>query len=447
MKVLLVRPPAPNILSFTKVLDNEPLELEYLLTALHTRGHEALIYDSLVHLMPLETFLEEHQPEAVAITGYITQEKLMLSFCDRVKMKSPHCYTILGGVHAQLNYKRLYSPHVDYIARSEDIWVFADLIDCLDSKQTTFETLNGLVYYTNHHWHENPLVPMDINNLPIPDRSHFYAYKDHFRYLELTGVATLKTTFSCTGNCNFCYCTLLAGGRYQARRLSLVIEEIVGIEAECIQIVDDDFLADPQRAWSFVDSIEKNNIKKRFICYARADRVANNPELIKALSRIGFRYFLVGLEAINTDTLTHYDKQTTAEVNQRCIEVIKGTQSEIIALMMVSHEATHKDFDDLYAWTVKNDIHYITISMFTPIPGTPLYEAYQDQLVSHDIEDWDFLHLVLEPTNMTKAQFYRAYYKLFIKLYRRAKKQGIYNFMDFEYYKQLLGYYLKRQFI
>jgi hypothetical protein len=32
MKVLLIRPQAPNKLSFINILDNEPLELEYLYT-------------------------------------------------------------------------------------------------------------------------------------------------------------------------------------------------------------------------------------------------------------------------------------------------------------------------------------------------------------------------------------------------------------------------------
>ena len=58
MKVLLVRPPAPNKLSFTKVLDNEPLELEYLHTILKNNGHLEYIYDGLVEKDSIATTIK-----------------------------------------------------------------------------------------------------------------------------------------------------------------------------------------------------------------------------------------------------------------------------------------------------------------------------------------------------------------------------------------------------
>lgn len=45
MKILLVRPGAPNVLSFTNILDSEPLELEYLHTGLKEAGYDDMIYD------------------------------------------------------------------------------------------------------------------------------------------------------------------------------------------------------------------------------------------------------------------------------------------------------------------------------------------------------------------------------------------------------------------
>lgn len=499
MKVLLVRPQAPNKLSFTKVLDNEPLELEYLHTVLAGAGFEDYIYDGLIEKHTVEETISREKPDVIAITGYITQQKLMLEFCELAKRLNPQIATIIGGVHAQRNYKVFYSPFVDFICRSESCDAFVELVKICEKKSKSnyvlplnkenvengfnkdlqnnhkdkpdtnsdikisnqdspksninlqninmeLQKINGLCFKTTFSkWAANELIPIDINTLPIPDRTFFYKNKDQFRYLDLTAVATVKTAFSCPYNCNFCYCTMLAGGRYMTRNLDLVIEEIKGIDADNIQIVDDDFLVDKKRLKEFISLIKENNIKKKFICYARADFVAQNEDIIAELSDIGFKYFLVGLEAVTDDELTGYNKQTSEDVNRRCVEVIGKTKSHCIALMIAPIDATKEYFDKLYNWVVLNKLKYVTVSIFTPIPGTPLYDEYKDKITSTDIEDWDFLHLVMDPVNLSRREFYYQYNKLFLRLYRIAKKTGIYDFMDLKFYKTMMQEYLRRK--
>lgn len=448
MKVLLIRPPAPNKLSFTKILDNEPLELEYLHTVLSKAGHSDYIYDGLIETVSVEAAILREKPEVIAITGYITQEKSMLRFCEKAKKIDSKIITIIGGVHAQLNYQRLYDPQVDYILRSESMDAFGRLMEAVTQpNRTKLGQINGLCYQTKEGWIANTLEPTNINDLPIPDRAFFHNNKHHYRYLDLTEVATIKTSLSCPFNCNFCYCTLLNGGRYQTRELSLVVEELKTIEAENIQIVDDDFLVDPKRISDFIDLIKKNKITKRFICYARADFVAENPELIKKLVEIGFHYFLVGLEAVTDTELSGYGKNTTKDHNEACLRVIQQAGGNCIALMIVPLNADKEYFETLYQWIVKNGIKYVTVSMFTPIPGTPLYEDYRHRLITNDIEAWDFLHLVVKPEKLTTRAFYRQYLKLFLRLYNLARASGIYDFMDLPYYMRMLRFALRRKII
>lgn len=444
MKVLLVRPPAPNKLSFTKVLDNEPLELEYLHTILKNNGHLDYIYDGLVEKDSIATTIKRENPDVIAITGYITQENLMKKYCKIAKNINPNIVTVVGGVHVQRNYERLYDSNIDFMLRSESMDAFLDFINYLNGSDIPISNINGLCYKADGAYVVNELKATCINSLPIPDRAHFYKYKKQFRYLDLTEVATVKTAFSCPYNCNFCYCTLLSNGRYTARDLNLVIEELKGLDCTNVQIVDDDFLVDKKRLWEFIRLVKENNIKKTYICYGRADFIVANPDIIKALKEIGFRYFLVGLEAVDDSQLTAYNKQTSVELNKKCVEVINDAGADCIALMIVGIDATKDDFDNIHKWVVTNNVKYVTVSIFTPIPGTPLYEEYKDKLITDNIEHWDFLHLVLEPVNMSKSQFYKEYFKLFMKLYKIAKDTGVYDFMDLDFYKNMLSDYLKR---
>lgn len=446
MKVMLIRPPAPNVLSFTKVLDNEPLELEYLHTVLKRDGYEDYIYDGLTESFSASDVMIREHPDVVAITGYITQEKMMLKLAAEAKNLNPPAITIIGGVHAQINYERFYNKHVDYIFRSESMDAFSALMRTISSNTGNLYMINGLcVREKSGNYTVNKLMPTDINSLPIPDRSFFYQHCQSYRYLDLTEVATVKFAFSCPYGCNFCYCTLLSSGLHTVRRMDLIMDELSGLRCQNVQIVDDDFLLDPDFVHKFIKEIKQRGIKKTFICYARADFVAAHPDLIMELSHIGFRYFLIGLEAVSDDELNNYNKKTSVDVNRQCVANINNTSADCIALLIAPLDANRQYFDNLYRWITDNGLKYVTVSVFTPIPGTPLYEEYEQRLISDDIEDWDFLHLVVEPENLTKSQFYAEYYKLFVKLYNLARKTGIYDFMDLKFYMDMLSSYLRRK--
>jgi radical SAM superfamily enzyme YgiQ (UPF0313 family) len=440
MKVLLIRPQAPNKLSFINILDNEPLELEYLYTELKNRGIESYIYDGLIENVSVKDTISREKPDVVAVTGYITQQNLMIQYCRLAKEYNNRIITVVGGVHVQRNYEQFYDDSIDYLLRSESVSDFGELLSGADLTK-----INGLIYKKEGQYIKNELISIDINSLPIPDRSFFNKHKSKYHYLHLQEVATIKTAFSCPYNCNFCYCTLLAGGKYRARDLALVIEELKTIESENVQIVDDDFLVDRSRLMEFVRLVRENNIKKTYICYARADFVANNEDIVKELSSIGFKYFLVGLEAISNEELIAMNKQVSLDENRKCIEVIRNANAHCIALLIAPISADKEYFNNLYRFVVETKLLYVTVSMFTPIPGTPLYEEYKDKITSKDIEEYDFLHLVLEPEKLTKQQFYMEYYKLVLRLYNLAKKSGIYDFMDIKFYKNMLTSYLKRK--
>ena len=128
MKILLVRPAAVNILQNLQVINSEPLELEYLYTVAQKHNWEPFIYDGFNSNKSLTKTIKEFKPDVIGITGYITHEKLILKYVELAKKFDPNIITIVGGVHAQLNYKNFYSPNTDFIFRSEDMIAFGTLI-------------------------------------------------------------------------------------------------------------------------------------------------------------------------------------------------------------------------------------------------------------------------------------------------------------------------------
>ncbi|MCI8556786.1 MAG: radical SAM protein [Lachnospiraceae bacterium] len=431
--ILLVKPESiDNGFSLDMALRTEPLELEYISAMLKAAHIPCYLYEAALDPHSFEDLLYEYHPEAVAITGYITQENRIKDYASRTKAFDPDILTLVGGSHAQKNAERFFEPDIDFICRSDNIFAILDILE-----QKPFENIDGLCYHTCEGWQKNPIEDFDINRLPIPDRSHMERYLSSYRYLDVHPVALLKTSSSCPHHCSFCYGRTLNNGRYYQRDLSLVIEELQSIASPNIQIVDDDFLYDTERLWDFISLVRSHNIHKTFICYGRADFITENPELMKALSHIGLRYVMIGLEAVSNRQLDSYAKGTSLDINCSCVRLLQELSIQPVGLFIVDIRFRRKDFKNLHRFIHSLGISYIGISIFTPIPGTALYRQYEKRLITRDPEKWDFMHLVVPPVHLSIFRFYLEYFLLVMDLFRLAQKKGIYKFLHLNDYKHI----------
>ncbi|WP_069999054.1 B12-binding domain-containing radical SAM protein [Cellulosilyticum sp. I15G10I2] len=434
MHVLLVRPKSLSMISNVDVINLEPLELEYLYTIALEEKVKCQILDCLLDKRSLIDVLKEFTPDLVVIGGYITQEAIMLDYSKTVKVYNASIKVMIGGVHAQVNYERFYTDTIDYIVHSSSLEPFRKILRLGTVLQNTgLKAIDGICYREDKTWIMNKSLPINPDDLPIPDRSHFNANKHLYRYLGFSPCAIVKTAFSCPYQCNFCFCRKINDGQYAARNIDLVVEEIAGIACDTIHIVDDTFLINRERVNRFIALIKEKNIKKSFIFYSRADFVVENEAIIKALGAIGTKGIIVGLEAVDDGALNAYGKQSSQDLNKQCVKMLQKYHIECLALFIVDIHATKMDFDNLYQWIEKVELKYASVSIFTPIPGTALFDQYKDKLTTEKMQYWDFLHLVLEPTNMSRKSFYLVYYKLFLKLSLLGKKNGVYDFVDMQY--------------
>lgn len=428
MKVLLVRPLLLNMLAVTGAIDCEPLELEYLYTACREIGADACIYDGIVESRRFRDVLRAYRPDVVAVTGYITQETRIRRYAAAAKAICPGCCVVLGGTHAQLNYRRLYFPEVDFITRSESMQDFQAFLSAVE-KDTGYETVNGLCWRQTGIFRENAYRPGDIAGLPIPDRTFRNRHAEAFRYLDYERVSTLKTAVSCPFSCLFCYGTHLHGGRYQARPVEMVVEEIASLEAETIFIVDSDFPADIRRTQEFIRLLKERNIRKHYIAYARADFIVQHPDVVAGLCKVGFAMFLVGLEGIQDDRLEAYHKGTSLAVNEACVRILQNNHATCVALMMADPSFTKDDFRRLYEWVKSQPLRYVTVQIYTPIPSTPLFEAEKEQIFEKHPEKWDLAHLVVKPDHMPVWLFHWRHRLLVARLYWLGYRRGAYHFV------------------
>ena len=412
MKVLLVKPEFKNVFTKLSLIRTEPLELEYMSAICKNNNIESTICDLTIKGKSLKYMLKTFKPDIVALTANFVHIHSIKKYVKLIKNYNPKVLTIVGGPHAEVVPEDFYFDGIDIICHSGGFKPFETIIK---SKKVNYKNIKGICYKKRSKWYKNEKEIFNVAELPFPDRTHFYNNIKKYKYVTMKSCAILKTSYSCPCNCNYCFSTLLNGGKYLCREPKNVVEEIKQINCDNIWIVDDTFYVNKKKLDEFINLIKEEKINKNYSLYFRADFIANNPDYMKKLSEIGVKMCAVGLEVIDDEILEKYNKGSSVNLILKALEVLKETNITCIGLLMVDIDAEKSYFKKLYNFIKKHELYLSTISILTPMPGTKQFQKYKDRIITDDYRKWDFVHLTIEPTHMSKLTFYIEFYKLYVK--------------------------------
>ncbi|MFT3945413.1 MAG: radical SAM protein [Agriterribacter sp.] len=401
MKILLVRPPVPkHTIGLKHIMICEPLELEYI--AAELLHHEVMIFDHLVEKDFLKR-VSAFKPDVVVSSCYKSGTNEVIKLFREIKHVNKNIITIAGGVHATLNPEDFADVAVDIIGIGDGTLLLAEIIDALDNKQPLMEVPgiaipagDGLLVKTAKRKY---MPPADA--LPLPRRELVSHLSHKYYYLMHKPVATMKTTWGCWYRCNFCFTWRITDGMPYSRSPESIIEELLTIKAKDVYIVDDIFLINKSRLRKLADLIRKHKIEKHYLCYARADFIAENEDVIKEWAELGLRAVFIGLDAVTDDELKHMNKQSPAHYNRAAIEMLRKYQVDTYGSLIPGASYEKKDWDRLWQFIEDARLYYVNISPATPLPGAMDYEAQKNALTvpvdAHGL--FDLSHQLM-PTKM-----------------------------------------------
>ena len=405
-RILFVRPAYHTRLSGVVRLVTEPLDLEMLVAVASDEGCPARIHDPMVTRERFTDVLRSFRPAVVAITGYYPARDSMLEHARCAKAMDPTVRVWIGGVHAELNHTDFHRDRVDLVVHSGGAGTFRAALRHLKEGDNPVGLSGTCSRSKTGEWCCAEAATLEVDALPLPDRSHFLDHRDRFAYMDYGPVALVKTAYGCPYGCAFCACRKLNGGRYHPRDLTAVVDEIEHIACDTIWIVDDTFLIDMDRISEFAAMLKRRAVSRRFIIYSRSEFIADHPGVVDLLASMGVIDIIIGLESIHEQRLLDYNKTATEAHNRRAVTLLKAAGIECTGLFIMDLAATHRDFVALDRWIREVGLTRYTLSVFSPFPGTDAYETYRDQLTTTDCRKWDLSHLVMAPTGMSRAGFY-----------------------------------------
>lgn len=423
MKILLVRPPVPkHTIGLKHIMICEPLELEYIAGSLI--GHDLQIFDFLVESGFEERF-KNFNPDILVSSSYKTGTNEVIKLFRSAKIWNNNIITIAGGVHATLNPKDFADSAVDVIGIGDGSFLLAEIVSHLENKKNILEIPGVAIPVASGEiiQSEARVYMPKADTLPLPRRDLVKHLENKYYYLMHQPVATMKTTWGCWYKCSFCFTWKITDGTPYSRSPESIVEELLTINAKEVYIVDDIFLINKSRLRKLADLIKENKIEKNYLCYARADFIVENEDVIEEWAKLGLKAVFIGLEAVTDSELDKMNKQSPAHYNRLAIEILRKNKIDTYGSLIPGADYDKKDWDRLWEFIEESQLYYVNISPATPLPGAEDYKSLAGQLtVPEDAHGlFDLSHQLL-PTKMPLKSYYRELMKLYAKTILNAKR-------------------------
>lgn len=276
---------------------------------------------------------------------------------------------VLGGAHPSVEPDRVRAEsNADIVVSGEAEHLFRDLVTGAAEPHPLMEA--GII--------------RDLDALPYPARHLFPASN----VVDTTGIhgqekgrraTTVIASRGCSYACEFCAKKHRMLSRYRYRSPSNVVGELIQLMdnygVEHVRFVDDEFTLNMGNTMKLMQAMR--GLELGFICITRVD--ALNRELIREMRLSGCREIHVGVESGSDHVLCLMNKQTTARDLLEGVRMIREERVRVKTYLMTRFPGeTTEDREATIRWVREAHPDKLTLSVYTPLPGSAMVESLPD---------------------------------------------------------------------
>ena len=417
MKILLIDPPFQRFMKFK--CDWFPLGLGYLASALIREGHETHIYNAEFHNQQqylrtsklMESFdmyldalhdrshdvwsdirqtIARYAPDVVGITSPTVKFASAVAIAEICKKHFPQIPVILGGPHAtNCPHDALSKDVIDIAVIGEGEQTFVELVDALqnwrdisDIKGIGYRDADGVITL-------NPKRELieDIDTLPFPARDRLL----NGERLESESMGNMITSRGCPFQCTYCAAHTVWTRKVRFRSIENIVEEVKLIHEKfgTLQFTfwDDCFTLKKSRVLHFCELLRQEGLNINWGCNTRFDLL--DEELIKEMKYAGCNNIELGVESGSPKVLEKIRKGISTDQMHKVAELLNRYKMYWSAFFMIGFPYEDaRDILDTVNLMKKIKPCWCTFSIFTPYPGTELYEDSDRMGLLPEEFDW-----------------------------------------------------------
>ncbi|HLD82416.1 MAG TPA: radical SAM protein [Candidatus Omnitrophota bacterium] len=402
MKIALINPPYLVIYKKLNIHQEAsiPLGLLYIAAVLEKAGYQVKVFDPNLHNLSLSELIGQirlYEPELIGLTSVTPTFNAAQKISFELKRAFPGTPIVMGGPHVtslpenSLNF----TPEVDFVIAGEGELTIIELVKALEEKKADFSAINGVGYRNNGKIILNPSRPVieELDSLPYP-AYHLLPIREYAPSVvyRIRGKSTfIMSSRGCPAFCTFCANTV-TGRKLRVHSLDYFlgllhhIIDVYGIRH--FTIVDDNFIADPDRAREICKRIIKERLNITWFIFARTDH-CQDLELLKIMRRAGCVYVQLGIESGNEEVLRQLGKNVSKEA---CVKAGMNCRQAGIdcmnSFMIGNPKDTKETVLETINFAIKLDSTMAGFNILIPYPGTAIFKKYYQEDFGHNNE-WE----------------------------------------------------------
>ena len=282
-----------------------------------------------------------------------------------------------------------------------------------------YTLLNNIIIFTHEY---------SLDDLPFPAwdkiiKNNKNVSKLFGNYSTVPMLATRGCPYSCF---KYCVYPLQQGRKVRQRSVKLIVDEMEYWKNKNIKMFifrDPVFSINKKHTIEFCNELINRNLDVKFVIETHL-RILDT-ELIKLLRKSGLKAVKVGVESSDEDVLKNADRFTIKKDEQlEKIREIEKNNIQVSAMFILGFPADNeKSMTKTISYAKKLNTTYAQFSVWTPYPGTPVYEEYKEKIFAKNFEDCDQYNLIYKHKTLDKTS--KMWYN--VQLTQKSNKRSVRN--------------------
>lgn len=396
----MISMPAMSSMYIFSILKNQGHNVEYIRTTIN------------FNLQTLDKY------EVIIIPSSIIaceSEVYILKRISKIKNK-----IFITGIVANI-LKEKYKTQNSYIIPGEPEFFFLKfklLEICEHHKYNTYDTIGN-----------SPIKDIQLDELPFPAWDEYckkYPLKNNFLSFNSKIAIPIIATRGCPYSCSeYCTYPLQQGKVVRFRSIDNIISEIKHwknkLNAKKFVFRDPVFSINKNFTINLCKKIIEEQLNIEFLMETHLRNL--DDELIHLLQKAGLRMVYVGIESSGTDILKNIKRFTIKkDIQFEIIDKLKknGIITKSMFMLANPNDDANTTMDTInYSKYLPNEL--VQFSVFTPYPGTPIFEFYKNIITKEKLESFNQYNLVYKHKYFTDEILEKFKKKAYLNFYLRIK--------------------------
>ena len=253
----------------------------------------------------------------------------------------------------------------------------------------------------NKNYFGKPFVE-NLDEIPFPSWDDYlkkYPLRNNFLEFDSKDAIPLLATRGCPYSCfNYCTYPLQQGRKVRFRSVENIISEIKKwksqLGSEKFIFRDPVFSINRKFTVNLCNEIIKQKLNIKFLIETHLNNL--DDELIDLLYRAGLRLIYIGVESVDDNVLSDMKRFTIKSDKQYLlIKKLKEKGINVKSMFMLANpEDTEETMINTIKYSKMLPNQLVQFSVFTPYPGTPIFEKFKEIVTTDKMENFNQYNLV-----------------------------------------------------